>query len=662
MSPMIKRIVLALSSEKDSELEACEYLENFAKKCDFTTESMDELRLAFIEALINAKEHSVNKAESADKSKSPEVLAAISYDGEALSIEVRDYGKGFDPSVVEKPDIRKKLKSANKRGWGLMLMEKLSDGMEIKTFPPSGTLITLVKKRVKPEPPEPPDMVRERKMVERLKYILGSFIDLSSFLCQNTHLDTGLRSMLRILLGTLGVSKGAIYILDNDRENFRCLVDIKLKAREKTYVLPVKPEHLRALSTHETPEVSKILFETHPSLRESFSNEDIEHIYLMKNDADILGLLVLSPRYRDDPEDLCDSELLATLARNISSAINTFKLMEQLKTSNSELALRVRELDAIRESGQAISSVLEIEHLPATVEKIFQATMGINTFSIVIREPFENRYKICHVGRDLPESLDLWASPVSRYVVQKMEPLFVPDIDSDTRFDYPRKSKYSSSSFIVIPIINQDQVVAIVNLTDQKDGTKLNSHDFEFAQLLCSQLNIAIKNASLYKLGFTDSLTKLYASAYFKIRLSQEISRLRRVKSELGLIMIEFDQLLSIQEKYNSLAADLVLSKTGGLIRKSLRFNDIPCRYDQNRIVAVLPDTDLQGTWRVAEKIRAAIEGQIVIHGQIELRVTASCGVVVFKPSMSMEELVEAAEKALREAKNQGCNTVCQCC
>ncbi|MFZ2955552.1 MAG: diguanylate cyclase [Candidatus Ozemobacteraceae bacterium] len=653
---MIKRLLLTISPEKDSELDACEYLDGFAKRCGFVPETVDEVRLAFIEALINGKEH----ANKLDPQNPKDVLAALSTDGESITIEIRDFGMGFDPTVVEKPDIKKKLKSANKRGWGLMLMEKLSDGMEITSFPPAGTLITLVKKRAKAEPSETPDLMRERKRIERLKYVLSSFIDLSSFLCQNRDLESGLRSMLRILLGTLGVSRGAIYVLDPDKEAFSCGVDIKLKARERAAIVPLKAGDLQALVSHETLEVFQVLNKLSPIFRENFSRDEVECVYLLRNEADVLGLLILGPRFHSDNEEGSDAELLGTLARNISTAINTFKLMEQLKATNSELDIHIKELDAVREASQSISSVLEIENLPQTVERIFSSVMGIGTFSLALHETAENRYKLCQpTGRELPEILDLWASPVARHVVQKMEPLFIGDLTKDNRFCYPRTDKYKSKSFIVIPIIIQDEAMGIVSLTDRIDGRELNSHDFELAQLLCGQLNIAIRNANLYKLGFTDALTRLYAPSYFRIRLSQEVSRLRRVKSHLGIIMLDLDHFKRINDEHGSMAGDLILSKTGTLLRRLLRFNDIPCRYDGEKFVIILPDTDLKGTLRVAEKLRGSIETQTIISNGVELRCTASFGVSAFEPKMTMEQLIDLSERAMREAKNKGRNTIC---
>ena len=141
----VSHIFFKIANEKDSELEACEYLDLFARKFGFSSETIDEMRLAFIEAIINAKEHAPKDLPNAEHN---DIHCTLTYSNDAIEINIRDFGKGFDPTVVEKPDIRKKLKSSYKRGWGLMLMEKLMDGAEISSMPPSGTLIHLVKKKL----------------------------------------------------------------------------------------------------------------------------------------------------------------------------------------------------------------------------------------------------------------------------------------------------------------------------------------------------------------------------------------------------------------------------------------------------------------------------------------------------------------------------------
>lgn len=652
---MIRHLFLKIANERDSELEACEYLDSFAKKCGFMPETIDEMRLAFIEALINAKEHAPKGLPDANQ----EIYAAFTSDKDLLTIEVRDFGTGFDPGTVEKPDIKKKIKSSYKRGWGLMLMEKLMDGCEVSSFPPSGTLIKMVKKRLQIDPLAVDDIVRERKRIERLKYILGSFLDLSSFLSQNRDLETGLRSMLRIMLGTLGISRGAIFIYDPVKEEMHSGVDIKLKTQERLPKFKIPTQVVQQISRQESLEVTDTLIQQSPEISSIFSKDEVAGCYLLRVDNEVLGVLMLGNTFRNEEKESYDADIMTTLARNISSAINTFRLLDQLKQTNMELDLHVKELDAVREASQSISSELELTNLPFTVERIFAGVMKIGKFSISILDANENRYTICQTLRTLPLVLDQWSSPIARYVIQKMEPLFVSDTTKEKRFQFTRSSGYTSKSFIVIPIIVQEEVLGLVCLTDRIDGLELTERDFHLAQLLSAQLGIALKNANLYKLGISDGLTKLYTAHYFKMRLAQEISRSRRVKAPLSLVIFDMDNFRDINEKFGSDTGDSVLARTGGLVRKHIRFNDIACRIGGDKFAVILSDTSQEGSLIVSEKLRAAIPAQKLMHKALEVHVTASFGLSSYDFVMSMEQYIESVEKLLQESRAKGGNIIC---
>ncbi len=654
MPSMVSHLFFKLANEKDSELEACEYLDVFAKKCGFLPESVDEMRLAFIEGLINAKEHAPKDIPDGDKK---DIHVALTFADELLTIKIRDFGKGFDPTVVEKPDIRKKLKSSHKRGWGLMLMERLMDGAEITSFPPSGTLIQLVKKKVTSECPAETDTIREHKRIERLKYILSSFIDLSSFLCQSKNLQAGLRSMLRILLGTLGVSRGAIYTFEQENESLDCLVDIKLRANSRLPQARISPKIYERLALKDDGDVTEIIKDI-TAFKETFKDGEIESVYSLKTDNQNQGILILGSKFRKEDEDMLDKELLQTLSRNISSAINTYRLMQDLKDANELLDTRIKELDAVREASQTISSELEIENLPFTVEGIFRSIMDIHKFSMAIFDPTENRYNICQNNRGLPTTLDLWSSPVSQHVIQKMEPLYCPDIKCEERFSFTRSKNYTSESFIVVPIIVQDEVLGLVNLTDKSNSNVLTARDFELAQLICSQLGIALKNANLYKRGITDGLTRLYTNHYFKMRLSQEVSRLRRVKSPLSIIMVGIDQIENLIDNFGASFKDNILVKVGATIKRVIRFNDLPCRYEGDKFTIILPDTSSEGAMHAAEKILDSVRQIVVKNREEEQRITVSMAITQFKVSMNLAQFIEEAEIMLADAQKQGGNKI----
>ena len=653
---LVSHIFLKIANERDSELEACEYLDLFARKCGFSSETIDEMRLAFIEAIINAKEHAPKDMPEAEKN---DIHVTLTHVDDNIEISIRDYGKGFDPSVVEKPDIRKKLKSSYKRGWGLMLMEKLMDGAEISSMPPTGTLIHLVKKKFVAVTPDQAEIAKEQKRFERLKYILGSFIDLSSFLCQSKNLQSGLRSMLRILLGTLGVSRGAIYTYEDEREQLSCLVDIKLKANAKLPLLKLSNDTLEKIEQKNDWSVTDII-KSDSMFHNAFKDDQIEQIYALKTDNVLHGFLIIGGRFHKDeePQDF-DSELLTIIARNISSAINTYHLMENLKEVNSTLDKRLTELDKVREATQIISSEIEIENLPATVDGLFRSLFGIRKFSMTIYDPTEKRFMICNNDRGLPSTIDMWSSPVTKYVVDHKEGVLVKDIKTDPRFQYPRCKNYASDSFAVIPVMSQGEVLATVNLSDKGGDGTFTERDFELCKLVCTQLSIALRNANLYKQGIRDALTGLYTNHYFRMRLAQEISRLRRINSELAIIIIGIDKFNELIEKSHTPDfKEVIIKKFGGTIKRVIRFNDLACRFEGEKFAIILPDTTHDGALIAAEKLFNNVEHFTVKTDTEEYHPTVSISVLQYNVKMDVNDFIDLAERNLIKAQNEGGNKI----
>jgi serine/threonine-protein kinase RsbW len=131
-------ITLKMSLPKipDIELVACEGLDRLAHHLGIVEHKIGEARVLVTEAIINAFEHSGEETS--------EVKVEFTMTKQELIILVRDYGKGFDPSSVEDPNIQEKLGSKDKRGWGLKLMKTMSDDFRIESNN-NGTRITIKK-------------------------------------------------------------------------------------------------------------------------------------------------------------------------------------------------------------------------------------------------------------------------------------------------------------------------------------------------------------------------------------------------------------------------------------------------------------------------------------------------------------------------------------
>ena len=120
----------------DIELVAIEGLERLARYLEISEEKVGEAKLLVAEAIINGLEHGGDE--------NPKVNVEFTMTMKELTIFVRDYGKGFEPSAVDDPDIQKKLGTKHKRGWGLKVMKSMSDDFQIDSNQ-GGTKITIKK-------------------------------------------------------------------------------------------------------------------------------------------------------------------------------------------------------------------------------------------------------------------------------------------------------------------------------------------------------------------------------------------------------------------------------------------------------------------------------------------------------------------------------------
>jgi len=126
----------------EMEIEASKTATAIAEFMRMSPDRIDEVRMAVVEACINALEHS--RAADREVYVTFEVLG--DKDPEKLRITVRDTGVGFSPEELAEPTIEEKLKSQRKRGWGLKIIRGLMDEVEIHSGS-EGTTVVMSKSR-----------------------------------------------------------------------------------------------------------------------------------------------------------------------------------------------------------------------------------------------------------------------------------------------------------------------------------------------------------------------------------------------------------------------------------------------------------------------------------------------------------------------------------
>jgi diguanylate cyclase (GGDEF)-like protein len=175
-------------------------------------------------------------------------------------------------------------------------------------------------------------------------------------------------------------------------------------------------------------------------------------------------------------------------------------------------------------------------------------------------------------------------------------------------------------------------------------------------------LDLVVRNRMLSEVSSRDTLTGLYNRWFVLEKIDSELNRALRHGSPMSLLMLDLDHFKLVNDTWGHAAGDLVLQEIGKLLRESCRVYDVPGRYGGEEFCVVLPETRMNNTTTVAERIRQRLETSTIACGDASIAVTASIGIAGMEAGdpvvLSPADLIERADRALYAAKNRGRNRV----
>lgn len=168
------------------------------------------------------------------------------------------------------------------------------------------------------------------------------------------------------------------------------------------------------------------------------------------------------------------------------------------------------------------------------------------------------------------------------------------------------------------------------------------------------------KNAYLESIANLDGLTEVYNHRFFQNFLEKELNRSLRRDLELSLVLCDVDNFKKFNDFHGHQVGDFVLKEICRVCGEQIREYDLLARYGGEEFVFVLPDTGPDEALAVAEKLRETVEQGEFFHEKMSYRVTMSFGVASLPKGGKVKrgELIEAADKALYQAKKKGRNRV----
>jgi diguanylate cyclase (GGDEF)-like protein len=198
-------------------------------------------------------------------------------------------------------------------------------------------------------------------------------------------------------------------------------------------------------------------------------------------------------------------------------------------------------------------------------------------------------------------------------------------------------------------------------ITVLRSGRAFSEDDLELLRSLAIRASLALANVHMHhdvqRQAVTDDLTGLTTHGRFQELLGAEMEEVRRYTYPVGLVMLDLDDFKAVNDLHGHQQGDVVLRAAAEILRETKRDVDVAARYGGEELALILPHTDLEGTYTIAERVREAIElAEIpLLKSEGTLRITASVGVAASSDG-DKNELIAAADAALYTAKRQGKN------
>ena len=230
-------------------------------------------------------------------------------------------------------------------------------------------------------------------------------------------------------------------------------------------------------------------------------------------------------------------------------------------------------------------------------------------------------------------------------------------------------SDYSSIlSTVGVQLGNDQTVESLVNsvsilVEETKRASDLNrSLQAKLHASACQVQRLRQSLAEVKQDAATDSLTGLINRRGFDARLRRAINRSRLENTPLCLLIADVDRFKTFNDTYGHKTGDLVLRLVGRLLADNVKGKDTAARFGGEEFALILTGADEHAGSRVAEQVRAALDGKRLINrgnGEHLTGVTMSIGVAELRPNERSSSLVNRADAALYVAKNTGRNKVC---
>ncbi|MCG8710465.1 GGDEF domain-containing protein [Brenneria sp. 4F2] len=176
--------------------------------------------------------------------------------------------------------------------------------------------------------------------------------------------------------------------------------------------------------------------------------------------------------------------------------------------------------------------------------------------------------------------------------------------------------------------------------------------------LLLLWLTIGSYQRRLEQMATTDKLTGMMNRQAFDYYFTHLSGKRQAQHRPLSILLLDIDHFKAINDRYGHGVGDLVLQQIAKMLQQSIRNSDRVCRWGGEEFVVLLDNCDIEHALPRAETLRHDVEAMAVPYKNGMIHVTISCGAAQYQEKEMLDTLINRADIALYQAKQQGRNRV----
>lgn len=358
---------------------------------------------------------------------------------------------------------------------------------------------------------------------------------------------------------------------------------------------------------------------------------------LFKNE--IIGAINFNSKHVDN-FTAYDAEFALKVATVLSYAVVNTKMIREKKEKTEQIAKENRHLKILN---NVLNKLSEANEFKSSIKEVLEDI--VKEFNLAGSECYLN------INKKLILENSYFVNSNSEFNNKKN---FSNNIIE--KFHKGEISFDENNAKLFLPIKTNGKLLGAIVFNGNVYDLYEKEHDF--IHLLIKQISVVVENILLFRtVKFAaefDTLTGLYNKKKFFALLRREISRCKRNKDKLVLIMADIDDFKAFNDQYGHLTGDRILKNVANIISNNLRKSDIAGRFGGEEFLILLPSSEISLGYNFAKRLAKVINE---LTGNNNISISIGLAELDIEKDDAVS-IVRRADNALYDAKNKGKNTI----